>query len=716
MNRLGNDVFFTWITQNGYIESFLLDPVENGLTNPQNTSGRFYIRDRSNGHYFQVNEPARGGHWKSRVGLGYNVISNEVNGIKAQVTYFVPRNDNVLVMILDVTNTSGRNKTLDLFGQVEWNLGDPVKSYIRKGDGLGGSQFNLYKKAFFSNNAVIAKQENWRNTADCTPWPYTGFFSVDKPVTGWESIKSKFIGTGRRYDNPQEVRVGKCEDNNFWSMAEYPLGVLQNTLHIKNHETRTLVYTLGMARDSSELQKIIFKYRNIALAESSLKNLKNYYNDFVDNSVTVHTPDSNNDRIINVWTKYIWRQFWKKSLNNNAYGLGLWSYGLKGETIGTTPEQFLLPFDMSLLKNCVIHLLEQQVADTTQTDLFSSGEHTMIYRDLGLNAPPDFHKGKFKVPHEHQIYQLFSILYYLQETGDPEILDTVLPYLEGNKATVWEHIRTGITIALKGIDSRGLPKIPQGVGDWMDEFTKISEHGDAESEMLGAEICSILKGFSEIAGKTGHFSDSLRWTGFYNEIKSAINDLAWDGDWYIRAFSDESNPFLAVGSKSNEDGKIYLNAQSWPVLSGIASKKRATRSLDAVRKYLLSDYGPLIFYPAFTHYVGYIGTQSIYAPGYRNACIYLRPAGWAIAAACINDQSRLAYEMYNKASLVSRQNDIVDYKCEPYAYPENYVGPDDSLLKGKGEFQWNLGEGAAWMWASYVGSAHKLAGADFIIL
>src|ERR1700683_5589979 len=81
MNRLGNDVFFTWITQNGYIESFLLDPVTNGLTNPQNTSGRFYIRDRSNGHSFQINQPADQGEWECRVGLGYNRISNKVNGI-----------------------------------------------------------------------------------------------------------------------------------------------------------------------------------------------------------------------------------------------------------------------------------------------------------------------------------------------------------------------------------------------------------------------------------------------------------------------------------------------------------------------------------------------------------------------------------------------------------------------------------------------------------
>ncbi|HEY8733650.1 MAG TPA: hypothetical protein VIL90_03725, partial [Puia sp.] len=81
--------------------------------------------------------------------------------------------------------------------------------------------------------------------------------------------------------------------------------------------------------------------------------------------------------------------------------------------------------------------------------------------------------------------------------------------------------------------------------------------------------------------------------------------------------------------------------------------------------------------------------------------IYLRPTGWAIAAACLNNQADLANEIYDKASMKSREKDMDHFHCEPYVYPENYNGPDHRL-KGQGEFQWNLGEGAAWMWTSYV--------------
>lgn len=704
LNRLGNDVFFTWVTQNGYIESFLLDPVSDGLTNPQSTSGRFYVRDESNGSFFQINVPfSNGGKWECRVGLGYNKISNEVNGIKTQATYFIPREDNVLVMMVDITNNSGKGKKLDLFGQVEWNLGDPTKSIIFKGDGTGGSQFNLYKKAFMRDNTIIAKQANWRSTANCIAWPYTGFFSVSDPITSFETIKDNFLGIGKDYDHPEAVEKGKCTNTDFWSEAQYPYGVLQNTIQLKNGESKTLIYILGMSRDEKNIHSIITKYKEPEYASKSLNSIKNFYDKLIDSSVSIETPDKENDRMINIWIKYQWRQFWKKNLNNGSYGLGLWSYGLEGETLGTTPEQFLLPFDMNILKNCVTSLLQRQMSDTTQTDVFGPGEHSMYYKDLGLVGPPVSPKGpfQFKVPHHHSIYELLGIYYYLIETGDLNMLDTQMPYVDGKQGSVWEHIQRGLAISVKGIDDRGLPKIPANVGDWNDELTKISLNGDAESEMLAAEMCFLLKGFADIAGKTNHEADSIKWMSIYSRMKDAVNKLAWDGEWYIRAFSDRGKLFIPVGTKNEKEGMIYLNAQSWPILSGIATSQRATQSLLSVKKYLISDYGPMIFSPSYSHYVDYIGTQSIYAPGFRNACIYLRPTGWAIAAACLNNQPDLANEMYNKASMKSRERDMEHFHCEPYAYTENYDGPDHRL-KGQGEFQWNLGEGAAWMWTSYV--------------
>ena len=143
LNRLGNDVFFTWVTQNGYIESFMIDPGSNGLVNPQTTSGHFYLRDNTSGNFSLLNETSKEGDWESIIGLGYNSIKKEALGLSTKLTYFVPRDDNLLAILVELTNSTDRTRDLSLFAQVEWNIGDITKKVAHPSDGVGGSQANL---------------------------------------------------------------------------------------------------------------------------------------------------------------------------------------------------------------------------------------------------------------------------------------------------------------------------------------------------------------------------------------------------------------------------------------------------------------------------------------------------------------------------------------------------------------------------------------------
>jgi cellobiose phosphorylase len=183
-------------------------------------------------------------------------------------------------------------------------------------------------------------------------------------------------------------------------------------------------------------------------------------------------------------------------------------------------------------------------------------------------------------------------------------------------------------------------------------------------------------------------------------MKGAINETSWDGEWYTRAFSDRDGKRTPIGTHLNKEGKIYLNSQSWAVLSGVATPEREDKCMNSVKNMLSSDFGPMIFYPPYTAFEGNIGTQSIYAPGFRNSNIYMRPAGWAVIAATMAGKNDLAWDMYTKSSLANQIKKIGVYQCEPYVYPENYVGPTHRLA-GKGQFQWCLGEATSWMWIAY---------------
>ncbi len=61
-------------------------------------------------------------------------------------------------------------------------------------------------------------------------------------------------------------------------------------------------------------------------------------------------------------------------------------------------------------------------------------------------------------------------------------------------------------------------------------------------------------------------------------MRKAINEKAWDGQWYIRATCKEGN----IGSKESQGSKIYLNAQTWAVLAEVPSEDRLPIVLEAI--------------------------------------------------------------------------------------------------------------------------------------
>ncbi len=699
-NRLTNGYLTAWITQRGGIEVFMLDPSINGLVNPQEVSGNFYVTREGCNEITWVNNPEMEDKWECQVGLGYSTLLCIKNEIKTEITYFIPLDDNIMLMRIKITNLSQTAHNMNVYGQVEWNLGDATKSIVYRGDGRAGSQQNLYKKTWFSENTIWAINPNWQNVGLCRAWPYKGYLSANIPVNSFETIRSKFLGYSSNMARPEEINAVVLSNTEFWSEDDYPWGVLYTKFSLNPSESKEFTYLLGMEREYEEAYDIIKKYSVQETVNEEFDRLSSYYDDLITKSVNITTPDHENDRIINIWSKYHWNQVIKKSQNDDAVGVGLWCYGIEGGHLGIHPEHIMLPINKDLLKQEISYLLSNQTSDLSKTEIFS-GKPSMLYEDI-QKKPENFTPGNhFAVPHHHNIWGfLTSLLFYLKEYGDANFLESEFPFIEGNNGSVWEHIDKAFIISLSGLSPNGLPRIPKNVGDWMDEFTKISQYGHAESVMLGMQLCYYLKEYANIARLTGKTDLEEKWERQYESLKTAINNTSWDGNWYIRAFSDRDGKRTPVGTYRNAEGKIYINSQSWSILSGVATPERAEMSLNSLKSMMISDFGPLIFYPSYSYYDEYIGTQSNYSPGFRNANIYLRPTGWAIMAACMAGKSELAWEIYNKASLSNQTRKIETFQCEPYVYPENYVGPDHRLA-GKGQFQWCLGEATSWMWYAY---------------
>jgi cellobiose phosphorylase len=341
-----------------------------------------------------------------------------------------------------------------------------------------------------------------------------------------------------------------------------------------------------------------------------------------------------------------------------------------------------------------------QYRDTTLGKL-SDEAPLLLPSDLERIWPPAKVRGPFQYPHSHETDNIYPIAHYVVESGDLAFLDQRLPFLDGGHGTVFDHICLALQYAVQGLSERSLPKFCTGFGDWNDELNGVCSQGKAESVMMAMELCYHLRECASLARRYGRTNEASQWMETYARIKDACNRYAWDGNWYIRAFADGGPTLRPIGTSKDREGRIYLETQSWAVLSGVAEGDRTRQCMESVAKYLVSPYGPMLLAPAYTQVDPQVGMQSAYAPGWRNANVYFRPAGWAVMAACLADLPDLAFEMYKKASLSELSKDIRRYLREPYVYAENVNGPDHPFA-GAAQYQWNLGEGANWMWRSYV--------------
>jgi len=232
-----------------------------------------------------------------------------------------------------------------------------------------------------------------------------------------------------------------------------------------------------------------------------------------------------------------------------------------------------------------------------------------------------------------------------------------------------------------------------GSGDWNDGLSAVGLDMKGESVWLGHFLHLILNDFAFIAEKHGDASQAQHYRNRAQRLKEAINNIAWDGEWYSRGTKDNGEKF---GSKENEDGKIFLNAQTWAVIAGVADRERAEQVMDAVEKNLEYKAGPLLLYPAYKTPDKFIGYLSRYAPGMReNGGVYTHAATWAVIAEALLGRGEAAFRMFSKLNPVNRGKKPDEYFAEPYVTPGNIEGPE-SKFYGRGGWTWYSGS-AAWL-------------------
>ncbi|MFZ4622430.1 MAG: GH36-type glycosyl hydrolase domain-containing protein, partial [Bacteroidota bacterium] len=173
-----------------------------------------------------------------------------------------------------------------------------------------------------------------------------------------------------------------------------------------------------------------------------------------------------------------------------------------------------------------------------------------------------------------------------------------------------------------------------------------------------------------------------------------INDVCWDGEWYLRAFRDNGE---SVGSHKYKQGKIFINAQTWSVISGLAPKERGTKALESTKKYLGTPYGIQIVWPSYTEVEDTIGLISRCVPGKKeNGAVFNHASSWFILASIINGDVESAFDIYTKMLPLNSSANIDRYETEPYVFAEYLTSPDHET-ENQASHSWLTGT-AVWMY------------------
>src|SRR6185437_15290254 len=126
-------------------------------------------------------------------------------------------------------------------------------------------------------------------------------------------------------------------------------------------------------------------------------------------------------------------------------------------------------------------------------------------------------------------------------------------------ASLYEHCIRAIRHGLR-FGEHGLPLM--GCGDWNDGMNLVGEHGKGESVWLAFFLYDVLMQFAPIARQRGDTTFADLCATEAAKLRENVEQRAWDGAWYRRAYFDNGEP---MGSAGNVECKIDSLPQSWSV-------------------------------------------------------------------------------------------------------------------------------------------------------
>lgn len=689
VNYLGSPEYGAIISNNAGGYSFaksgangrILRYVFNNFDQP----GRYiYIRDNATMDYWSASWQPVGkdlNSYKSecRHGVGYTKMSADYADIHSETTYYVPDGKTYEVWAATITNHSAQTRELTLTGYAEFTN---HSNYEQDQVNL---QYSLFiSRTQFCDNRIMQKLHGNLDTlengekVDNKDVTERFFGLAGAPVASYCGDKECFLGRYHGYNNPQGVENGDL--GNITSYNENSCGALSTVLTLAPGESQTIIFLLGM-KYSKEAAAIIDSYTaNPAdTVANEILDLKADWYQKLDN-LQVQTPSPEFNTMINTWNAYncFMTFIWSRAASFIYCGLRN-GYGYR-DTVQDIHGIIHLAPEMAAEK--IRFMLSAQVDNGGGLPLVKF-THNAGHEDTPDDASYVKETGHPAYRADDALWLFPTVFKYIAESGNVAFLDEIIPFANKDEGTVYEHLKRAIRFSLDHLGPHGLPA---GLyADWND-CLRLGANGESSFVAMQFYYALVIsKRFAEVKNDTAYITELEKQLA---ETAAKINDLCWDHDRFIRGFTEAGE---RIGAAADPEANMWLNPQSWSVISGLATREQAESAMENVYERLNTAYGAILMDPPYHAHAFEGALAVIYNQGTKeNAGIFSQSQGWLILAEALSGHGDRAFT-YFMENAPAAQNDRAEIRhLEPYCYGQFTEGRASEHF-GRSHVHWLTG-------------------------
>ena len=623
-NYMYNDEYVAFFSQVGFGEGFAQDGL--GRRIPLVKDRMLYVVNRDTGVWSSANGlPMRDAFdaYECRHGLGYTVLTAVKDGVRTELTFFVPEEGRRELWRVRAVNEGAKPARLSLIPFVDTDADD---SYRPQAYNTDYGNFDAAHGAVWGHFFQAYESDD--------PAPMYAYMLSDAEPASFCARRNAFIGV---YGNKlcpealEEKRGLRGEE----VLGEKLCLALDIHADLQPGEEKAFTVVIGAERTLSDLTAV----RAMAAGSEGLLSAIREKRAEEISGLSITTPDARLNDAFNGFYQYAtcMGSRWARVRHNGYRDM-------------TSDTECLSSFNAELARARFRRILSYQYENGYAPRTFIGGRICdNNFSDCAVWIP-------------------FALDAILRETGDLSFLNEVMPFNNGTMGTVYEHARRSVEFLSGFTGPDGLVRI--WGGDWNDCMNRAGLGGKGESVWLSIAWIRACKMLIRIARLSGHDADADALEPVLKQMNRAVDARGWDGEWYLTAIDDEGRD---IGSRENEEGKIFLIPQLWAVLADLDDKARVKTAMESANRLLEAPLGTRVSWPAYTHIDNRIGSVTQKSAGvHENGGIYLHTMAWRLAVdAMLGDAARVERDI---RQMVPWDQTYAPTEGEPYMLFNSYFG------------------------------------------